>query len=229
MQIVQLDIKGMTCASCVARVEKGIRKLDGVDMASVNLATERATVSYDPQRAGVEDIIRGIVDTGYAAEVPRAEVSDKAEKDMQTREKRLMNRTILSALLSAPLVLAMFAGLFKIEALEILHNPVIQLILATPVQFFIGAAFYRAAFKSLKSGSPGMDVLVALGTSAAYFFSVFNGFFAHRVGVESTGLYFEASAVIITLVLLGRYFEGKARGRTSEAIKKAHGASTCLC
>ena len=86
-----------------------------------------------------------------------------------------------------------------------LHNPVVQLILATPVQFWIGAKFYRGGWKSIKAGSPGMDVLVALGTSAAYFFSIFNGFIAKNIGVDTHGLYFEASAIIITLVLLGKY------------------------
>jgi len=117
----------------------------------------------------------------------------------------------------------MFVTIFDIKILMFLHNPVLQLILATPVQFYIGAMFYVTAYKTVKSGSPGMDVLVALGTSAAYFFSVFNGFIAESVGVVNSGLYFEASAIIITLVLLGRYLEMRAKGKTAEAIKKLMG------
>ncbi|RKX84211.1 MAG: heavy metal translocating P-type ATPase [Spirochaetes bacterium] len=125
--------------------------------------------------------------------------------------------------MSFPLVVAMFVTIFDIKILMFLHNPVLQLILATPVQFYIGAMFYVTAYKTVKSGSPGMDVLVALGTSAAYFFSVFNGFIAESVGVVNSGLYFEASAIIITLVLLGRYLEMRAKGKTAEAIKKLMG------
>jgi len=126
-------------------------------------------------------------------------------------------------LLSLPPVTAMFVSIFNNKILMFLHNPVLQLILATPVQFYIGAMFYITAFKTVKSGSPGMDVLVALGTSAAYFFSIFNGFIAESIGVVNSGLYFEASAIIITLVLLGRYLEMKAKGKTAEAIKKLMG------
>ncbi|MEA1910183.1 MAG: heavy metal translocating P-type ATPase [Spirochaetota bacterium] len=222
MEIIQLDIEGMTCASCVAHVEKGIKGVSGIDMASVNLATEKATVSYDPEIVEIENIINAVSDAGYRASVYSG-TNDESEEKRDQNEKNLRIQLILSSFLSFPLIMAMFIGLFQIKGLMFLHNPVIQLALATPVQFYIGNRFYRTAFKTIRSGSPGMDVLVALGTSAAYFFSIFNGFIASRIGIESSGLYFEASAVIITLVLLGKYLEMRAKGKTAEAIKKLMG------
>jgi Cu+-exporting ATPase len=222
-EIIQLDIQGMTCASCVSHVEKGINKTSGVDMAAVNLATEKATVSYDPAITNIDEIIASVSDAGYRAELSGNAEEGKTDGKKRLAEKKLKLHTIISAVLSAPLLLAMVAGIFKIESMMFLHDPVIQLILSTPVQFWIGSRFYIGAWKSIKSFNPGMDVLVALGTSAAYFFSIFNGFIAVHVGVESRGLYFEASAVIITLVLLGKFLESNARGKTSEAIKKLMG------
>ncbi len=220
MEIVQLDIKGMTCASCVAHVEKGIKKLDGIDMASVNLATEKATVSFDPASLDTDAIIQAVIDAGYGAGLVTEETASEEDKAKRKEERILRNKIILSSLLSAPLLMAMFAGIFKIGPLMFLHNPWLQLALATPVQFYVGRNFYKTAWKTLFAGSPGMDVLVVLGTSSAYFFSIFNGFFASKAGIDSTGLYFEASAIIITLVLLGKYLEARAKGKTSEAIRK---------
>jgi Cu+-exporting ATPase len=223
MEIIQLDVKGMTCASCVAHVEKGIKKQDGIDMASVNLATEKATVSFDAKLTNIEEIIRSVEDAGYAAAVASEEEASETAAKRKRQLVRLKRQIIVSALLSFPLVMAMFAAIFNIGELMFLHDPVLQLILATPVQFYIGLRFYRGAWKSLVAGNPGMDLLVALGTSAAYLFSVFNGFIAPELGIASTGLYFEASAIIITLVVLGKYFEMKAKGKTSEAIQKLMG------
>ena len=220
MEIIQLDIKGMTCASCVAHVEKGIKKLDGIDMASVNLATEKATVSYDPDSVEASSIIEAVIGAGYGASEASEAETDDAARERRNEEKKLKKRIIFSSILSAPLVMAMFAAIFKIQSLMFLHNPVLQLILATPVQFYVGRQFYRTAWKTLRAGSPGMDLLVVMGTSAAYFFSVFNGFFAASMAVESRGLYFEASAIIITLVLLGKFLEARAKGKTSDAIRK---------
>ena len=221
MEIIQLDIKGMTCASCVAHVEKGIKKKSGIDMAAVNLATDKATVSYDPEKVSIEEIIQSVVDAGYGASLP-AEGGEEADSE-KGKLRFLEIRLIISSLLSAPLLLAMFAGLLKIETLMFLHNPLLQLVLATPVQFIVGARFYKAGWKSVRAGSPGMDVLVALGTSAAYFYSIYNGFFHSPGAGMSGGLYFEASSLIITLILLGKYFESRAKGKTSEAIKKLMG------
>ena len=220
-------VSGMSCATCALRIEKQLNKASGVNRATVNLATERATVEYDPDSIGFEQFEQMIRNLGYEAfpEVVDETVEDAAAED---REKQLRRQFIVSASLSFPLLAAMFAGLLKIEALMILHNPIVQLALATPVQFVIGYRFYRNAFKSIKSGSPGMDVLVALGTSAAYFYSLYNGFFrpllqGPLLQGQNPALYFEASAIIITLVLLGKLLEAAAKGRTSEAIKRLIG------
>ncbi len=222
MEIVQLNIHGMTCASCVSHVEKGIKKGSGIETAAVNLATEKATVSYDPETTTIDDIIKSVSDAGYSASVPDKNGSEEDQEKIK-EIAALKRQTAVAVILSIPLVLAMFAGIFKLEPLMFLHNPVLQLALASPVQFWIGRRFYIGAWKSLRAGSPGMDVLVVMGTSAAYIFSIFNGFIAAHIGVGTTGLYFEASAIIITLVLLGKYLETAAKGKTSEAIKKLMG------
>ncbi len=218
MEMIQLNIKGMSCASCVAHVEKGIKRIDGIDSAAVNLATEKATVSYDPARTNPAEIIKSVTDAGYGAALPGEEKEHHNEKKRELIQ--LKRYTMAAALFSTPLVLAMAAMLLKIETLHFLHNPVLQLCLAAPVQFWIGWRFFKGAGKSLKAGSPGMDLLVSLGTLSAFAFSVFNGFFS---GSENPALYFEASALIITLVLLGKYLEAGARGKTSEAIRKLMG------
>ncbi len=221
MIIIQLSVKGMSCASCVNHVEKSILKTNGVERASVNLATEEATVSYDPSHTKPEEIIKNVEKAGYAASIKGNK--EEGEKERLKELSQLRALTILSSLLSLPLALAMGGSILAIQPLLFLHNPLLQLILATPVQFGMGLRFYRGAWQSLKAGSPSMDVLVALGTSAAYALSIYNGFFVPFVDGHSKSLYFEASAVIITLMLLGRFLEGRAKGKTSEAIKKLMG------
>lgn len=227
-----LAVSGMTCATCALRIEKGLKNVAGVNLASVNLATEKATVEYDPKLVEEGQFEKLIRDLGYdAIQEPSQDLDTQAAVDSTDREKELRQREarklrvsfIVSASLSVPLLVAMFAGLFNIEALMFLHNPIVQLALATPVQFVIGYRFYKHAYKSLRSGSPSMDVLVALGTSAAYLYSIYNGFLRSLPVGQSPALYFEASAIIITLVLLGKLLEAVAKGRTSEAIKRLIG------
>jgi len=223
-----LAVSGMTCATCALRIEKGLKNVSGVNLASVNLATEKATVEYDPKLVEDGQFEKLIRDLGYdAIQEPNQDLDTSAAAESTDREKEFRRREarklrvsfIVSASLSTPLLVAMFAGLFNIEALMFLHNPIVQLVLATPVQFIVGYRFYKNAFKSLRSGSPSMDVLVALGTSAAYLYSIYNGFFRSLPEGQSPALYFEASAIIITLVLLGKLLEAVAKGRTSDAIK----------
>ncbi|HAR63507.1 MAG TPA: heavy metal translocating P-type ATPase [Candidatus Margulisbacteria bacterium] len=211
-------ITGMTCASCSARIEKRLYKLAGVKAVAVNLSTEKANIEYDDAliaEPGLLDTIRAL---GYGTVDPVSRAD--SEKEIREKEIRsLRNLVIVSALLSAPLVIAMVLALGNLPV-GFLHSPWFQLLVATPVQFIIGFRFYKNAYHNLRSGSPGMDVLVAMGTSAAYFFSVYNGFFKSAHMDLHRELYFEASAIIITLVLFGKYMEALARGRTSEAIKK---------
>lgn len=214
-----LLITGMSCAACAARIEKALKKKEGVIDASVNLTTEKGRVRFDPLKVKSYEIIEEIRKAGYDAEKIEAEGPDRSA-ELRRRETRSLGILVAaSAVLSAPLVLSMVAMLLGIHV-PILHHPLLQLVLATPVQFVVGWRFYRNAYLGVRGGSPGMDLLVALGTSAAYFYSVYNGFILPAVSGRAGDLYFEASAVVITLVLLGKFFEARAKGMTSEAIKK---------
>ncbi len=212
---VTLGITGMSCASCSLRIEKGLMKLSGILTANINLAMEKAQVSYDDSQIRIEDIKQKIEDIGYGAMEFKEETMDKAAAETKREMNKLGLLFLFSAALSLPLFAGMLLMLLKID-FPLFENPYFQLALATPVQFIIGFRFYRNSWHNLKSLSPGMDVLIALGTSAAYFFSVYNAF----LGGDPGHLYFEGGAVIITLVLLGKYLESIARGKTSEAIKK---------
>jgi len=217
-----LKISGMTCAACSARVEKKLNTLEGVKLANVNLTTERASISFDPDRIKVGDMINAIKALGYSADKIE-DISRDQEKEQKETEIRNMRFALLaSALLSLPLVTAMVLSLLQIHSplVAILHNQYFQLAVATPVQFIIGARFYKQSYYALRSGSANMDVLIAMGTSAAYFFSLYNIFFETVPEGVMKDLYFEASAIIITLILLGKYLEAVAKGKTSEAIKK---------
>lgn len=213
----ELEIQGMTCAACSTRIEKGLNRLDGVNQASVNLALEKAQVSYNPAELSASDLIKKIESLGYSASVPQEDEPVDHRKAAYEHKKRLF---IVSALLSLPLLWTMVGHFSFTEWMyvpEFLMNPYVQWALATPVQFYIGAMFYKGAYHALRNGSANMDVLVALGTSAAYFYSVY----LVLIGAgHHQGLYFETSAVLITLILLGKVFEARAKGRSSEAIKK---------
>ncbi len=223
---VTLKISGMTCAACSARIEKKLNKLEGVTKAAVNLATEKASVEFDDQRIKITEIVAAVTGMGYGAE-PEQELSGDREKEQREKEiKRLRTELIVSAVLSAPLILGMILALLGVN-IPFLHDWRFQILLATPVQFYIGFRFYKHAFYALRAKSPNMDVLIAMGTSAAYIYSLYNAFFQKPMTGAGApmmkDLYFEASATIITLILLGKYFEAVAKGKTSEAIKKLMG------
>ncbi len=220
---VELKITGMSCAACSAKIERRLGKMEGISSAAVNLATEKAAVEFDPNVVKVSDIINVIGNLGYRAEKVD-DLSQDMEKAQREKEiKKLKTELITSAALSSPLILAMLLSLIKIDV-AFLHNQYFQLAIATPVQFIIGWRFYKNAYHALKAKSSNMDVLIAMGTSAAYFFSIYNAFFVPaKPGVMMKDLYFEAGAVIITLILLGKYFEAVAKGKTSAAIKKLMG------
>jgi len=217
-----LKISGMSCAACAARIEKGLKKLDGVSSANVNFAMEKATVEFDNKVINTQKFDEVISKLGFEI-VKEKEVTPDQEKERREKEiKNLGITLIISAILSSPLVLAMLLSLLRIDV-PALHSPYFQLIIATPIQFVIGFRFYKHAFYALKSKSANMDVLISMGTSAAYFFSVYNVFFEPVKMGGMKDLYFEAAAVIITLILLGKYLEAVAKGKTSEAIKKLMG------
>ncbi|QNU05152.1 copper-translocating P-type ATPase [Peribacillus butanolivorans] len=227
----EFTITGMTCAACATRIEKGLNKMDGVSKANVNLALENATVEYDPSEASPIDIIQRVEKLGYGAIIKddNNESVDFRQKEIQKQKRKF----IFAVILSFPLLWAMvshFSFTSFIYMPDFLMNPWVQMAFATPVQFIIGKQFYVGAYKALKNKSANMDVLVAMGTSAAYFYSVYQSIIAIGVHHHIAQLYFETSAILITLILLGKLFEAKAKGRSSEAIKKLMGlqAKTAL-
>lgn len=213
-ELFTLDIGGMTCASCVGRVEKALDKVPGVEAATVNLATEQARIRLKPgSQVRIEEVIAQVQKTGYEAKLSNPHGIPVASPDKGFWGSDGLGRVLLGFALSAPLFLPMFFMPFGIHwAL----SPEWQILLATPVQFFLGWRFYRAGFKSLMSGVGNMDLLVALGTSAAYGLSVYQMLSSSHTNHE---LYFEGSAVIICMVLLGKWLEARAKQQTSEAIR----------
>lgn len=221
-QSVTLEISGMSCAACAARIEKKLNRVDGVNSAAVNLSTEKATVAFDRSKVRPSELVEAVKSLGYGAEQQKEAAPDR-EREAREKEIGSLKRTLIaSVVLTSPLLAAMLLSLFGADV-PLLHNQYFQLAVATPVQFIIGRRFYRNAFFALRSGGADMDVLIAMGTSAAYFYSLYNVFFETAKAGGMKDLYFEASAVVITLILLGKYLEAVAKGRTSEAIRKLAG------
>ncbi|HDR7793583.1 TPA: copper-translocating P-type ATPase [Bacillus luti] len=221
----EFNVSGMTCAACANRVEKRLNKLDGVNKATVNFALESATVDFNPDEVNVNEMKSAITKLGYKLEVKPDEQDASTDHRLQEIERQ-KKKFIISFILSFPLLWAMvshFSFTSFIYLPDMLMNPWVQLALATPVQFIIGGQFYVGAYKALRNKSANMDVLVALGTSAAYFYSVYLSIQSIGSSEHMTDLYFETSAVLITLIILGKLFEAKAKGRSSEAIKKLMG------
>jgi Cu+-exporting ATPase len=233
METVTLKLRGMSCASCASSIEGAINFVPGVNECIVNFGAEQATVEYDPRRTDLEAIQEAVDAAGYSA-YPLQEQNlmtgeDDAEKRHRLRESRdLMRKVTVGGIISIVLVigsLPMMTGLHLPFIPAWLHNPWVQLILTTPVQFWCGYSFYINGWKALKRHAATMDTLIALGTSAAYFYSLFPtlfpSFFINQ-GL-TPDVYYETAAVVITLILLGRLFENRARGQTSEAIRKLIG------
>ncbi|MDR2147182.1 MAG: cadmium-translocating P-type ATPase [Tannerella sp.] len=229
--LAKLKIGGMECAVCAQRIEKVVGKLEGIAGVSVNLATEMAAVTYNPQEISLPDICRTIEDAGYQVlENSRLE-EDKVRK--QREIKTLQTKFIVSACFAVPLLYIAMVPMMNLSfmpfpaILDPMHHPLIyalvQFLLVIPV-IGVGHKFYTVGFKALLQRSPNMDSLIATGTGAAVIFSVYNLFRianGENSGVES--LYFETAGVIITLILLGKLLEAKSKGRTGEAIKKLMG------
>jgi P-type Cu+ transporter len=209
MTTYTLQIEGMSCASCVSRVEKALKKVPGVQDATVNLATETATIQAG-QGASSEALLGAVRDAGYSGRLPEAATPAAPAVHSGLSEGQAV---VLAVLLSLPLAVPMVGDLF---GQHWMLNAWLQWALATPVQFWLGARFYRAAWKALRAGTGNMDLLVALGTSAAYGLSVYL-MFTDDSGMPH--LYFESAAVVITLVLLGKWLEARAKRQTTEAIR----------
>ncbi|EKR73592.1 copper-exporting ATPase [Leptospira noguchii str. 2006001870] len=217
---VTLDVIGMTCANCALRIEKGLKKLPGVKDVRVNFAMETAEVDFESS-ISEENLLDKIGSLGY-----RAVVHEDLEIDgeIQKKEfKKLKVRFIISALLSLPLLLSMighFENNLIFEYLSFIMNPWLQFVLATPIQFWIGASFYKGSFRALRNGGANMDVLVVFGTSAAYFYSVYLTFIFNKTHIhKATNLYYETSSVLITLILFGKLLEHIVKGKSSKAIQ----------
>lgn len=207
MKETTIDIKGMTCASCVNRIEKALKKDERILEASVNLATEKASVKFDPVKIGTDDIIALITRAGYEASL-HTEMPEESGDPLYA-EKFLI---LMSALLTLPLILPMILSPF---GFHLMVPAWIQLLLATPVQFYAGARFYKSAWSAIKALTGNMELLVAIGTTAAYGLSLY----LMWKNPHTEHLYFEGSAVIITLVLLGKLLEKRAKAQTTSAIK----------
>ncbi|MNR82299.1 Copper-exporting P-type ATPase A [compost metagenome] len=209
-QEITLDVSGMTCASCSGRVEKALLKVDGVIDASINLATDRAQVRVSSGTSSAA-LIAAVQDAGYGAALP---VTPSAQQAAEQKPAPDWLPVMYAALLSIPLVLPMFLQPFGIEWML---PGWLQWLLATPVQFWLGARFYRAGWHAVKAGTGNMDLLVALGTSAAYGLSIY--LLLTAMPGHMPHLYFEASVVVITLILLGKWLEARAKKQTASAIR----------
>jgi Cu+-exporting ATPase len=218
-----LPVRGMHCAACVGKVEGALRGVPGVEAASVNLATEQATVTFDPGRADVGALQAAVAAAGYelaaAPVAPGGEAERRQRADRERETQRLRGRVLVGAVLSLPLLVGGMPEIFP-WAPTWLRDPWVQLALATPVQFWVGASFHRGFLRDLRHRNASMSTLVSLGTNAAYFFSVAVTLWPHAFHVAGGMPYYETAAVVITLVVLGRWLEARARGRTSEAISR---------
>ncbi|MBM4308641.1 MAG: copper-translocating P-type ATPase [Deltaproteobacteria bacterium] len=230
---VVLPIQGMTCASCVKRVEKALGSVKGVVQAGVNLATERATVEYIPQEVSIRDLKKVVEEAGY--QILKVKDGGLGEEDIVEREKfareaelsRLRWKFIIGAILLVPILVLMYGASFLEGWIGLSHetNFFLQFLLATPVQFWAGLQFYVGFWKATKHKTSDMNTLIAVGTSAAYLYSLIVTFAPHWIMVKGLEMmvYYDTSAAIIVLILLGRFFEARAKGKTSEAIKKLIG------
>jgi len=243
IEIVSFPVEGMTCASCVNRIARSLRKVDGVEDANVNLAAESATVRFDPAQVTVRDLANAVEAAGYVARLEQAAMADHGADVAEAAEARserdeaatrhlasLRRRLVVATILTIPIL----GGLARMTVAPwlptVLSDPLFQLALATPVQFWAGWPFYAGTAKALRHGTADMNTLIAVGTSAAYVYSlaaiVFPSFF-EAAGVMSgeagLPLYFDTAAAIVTLILLGRFLEARARLHTSDAIRRLIG------
>lgn len=226
------SIDGMSCASCSQAVEKAVNKLSGITTASVNLATEKMFVEYDPSVLNVADITKAVTDAGYTAteEIDSTSTVDKDREKKQQHIKEMWNRFWLSAVFAIPLLYVAMGHMIGLPLPSIIdpmmHSSnfaLLQLALTIPI-IYLGRSFFIVGYKSLFRGHPNMDSLVALGTSAAVVYSLYGTIMVvsgdHHFSME---LYYESAGVILTLITLGKYFEAVSKGKTSEAIKKLMG------
>lgn len=230
---IDIALGGMHCSSCAAIIQRSVKKLPGIKDIVVNFAAEKAKVIFDGGQVSDKQIMEQIVKAGYKANLTTADSSEAEKARREGEIKGYKNRFWIGFILSLPMVYFMFFDFFTLPGKTLLFPwaGLISLILATPVQFIIGAGFYKGMWSSLRMKMFNMDSLISIGTSAAYFYSLFN-FVSYAVvnksvigidGGKIPDLYFETAAFLITFVILGKWLESRAKGQTSEAIKKLMG------
>jgi Cu+-exporting ATPase len=230
MKTYHLKLQGMSCAGCASAIEKVIQEVEGVTQGNVNFVISRATVTYDPTKTNLSVIQQAVKNAGYDAYpvLERADEEDLEKATKVAQEQELTGKLLVGSIIS---VLLIIGGIPMMTGLEItwiptfLHNFWVQFFLATPVIFWVGKDFFVGAWKSFKFHSANMDTLVSLGTGVAYLYSLFTTAFPHIFESHgiATAVYYETVSVVITLVLLGKMLEHRARGKTSEAIRKLMG------
>jgi len=230
---INLKLRGMSCASCASSIEEAISNVPGVAECNVNFGAEQAAIKYNPRRTSIADIQYAVEEAGYSStSLQKQEMvtgENDAEKEARLAESRdLLRKVIVGGIISIILVVGSLPMMTGLEIPFIpawLHNPWLQLILTIPVQFWCGYGFYIHAWKAFKRHAATMDTLIALGTSAAFFYSifatVFPDFFLNQGLMPE--VYYEIAAVVVTMILLGEWFENRAKGQTSEAIRQLMG------
>ncbi|MCI0468758.1 MAG: copper ion binding protein, partial [Nitrospirae bacterium] len=215
---IEVAIKGMTCAACAAAAEKAIKGLYGVVNVNVNLAAEKASIEYISTITDFEDIKRAVAEAGYSAERITEEFIDRERLSRERTYNELKKDFIVSAALTIPVIIGSLINL------PLLSNWYVLFVLSTPVQFWSGMRFHRAALSAVRHGTANMNTLISVGTTSAYIYSLAATFFpALFFGGITAHVYFDTSATIITLILLGRLLEARAKGKTSDAIRKLMG------
>ncbi|MBD1842774.1 copper-translocating P-type ATPase [Cyanobacteria bacterium FACHB-63] len=232
METTTLKLHGMSCAACAKNIEDAIRSVEGVKECNVNFGAEQASIAFDSHRTTVADIQQAVDAAGYSAQPMQEDVlageDDIERQERQAQHHKLRRKVWTAGTIAAVLVIGsvpMMTGLAIPLIPMWLHHPLLQLVLTTPVLFWCGASFFINAWKALKRHTATMDTLVAIGTGAAYLYSLFPTFFPQWFTAQGLNpdVYFEATTVIIALLLLGRLLENRARGQTSEAIRKLIG------
>lgn len=231
METLTLKLRGMSCASCAKSIEKAISDVPGVTDSTVNFGMEQATITYNPKKTNLDKIQAAVAEAGYSSS-PQEDITsgdDETETVARLAQlKQLQRKVAVGAVISTILVIGSLPAMTGLHIPIIptwLHNSWLQLILTAPVQFWCGKDFYISTWKALKRHAATMDTLIALGTSAAYFYSVFATVFPSFFTAQGLNpeVYYETAAIVITLILLGKLLENRAKGQTSEAIRKLIG------
>lgn len=231
METLTLKLRGMSCASCAKSIEKAINNVPGVTNCNVNFGMEQATITYNSKKTNLDKIQAAVAEVGYSSSPQDDITSGEDEKETAARLaelNQLQRKVIVGAVISTILVIGSLPAMTGLHIPIIpawLHNSWLQLVLTTPVQFWCGKAFYIGTWKAVKRHAATMDTLIALGTSAAYFYSVFATIFPRFFTAQglTPDVYYETAAIVITLILLGKLLENRAKGQTSVAIRKLIG------